>query len=84
MLHQHRMYFNNTATTLVCVNEGVSLPVVRKLGHAYFERGSDMLYTSSELQKVHRRFFHAKREMLYSVMKRADAANVVPNTLKQL
>lgn len=58
-MDQHRMYFNNTTNTLMCLNEGVGLPVVRKLGHAYYEWGPDVLYTYPELQKIHKHFFHA-------------------------
>ena len=83
-MDQHRLYFYNTTNKLVCVNEGVILPVVRKLGHAYYQWGPEVLYTYPELQKIHKHFFHAKPERLYNVMKRAEVANVVPETLKQL
>eukprot|EP00170_Pyropia_yezoensis_P002031 contig_8686_g2035 len=83
-MDQHRLYFYNTTNKLVCVNEGVILPVVRKLGHAYCQGGAEVPYTYPELQKIHKHFFHAKPERLYNVMKRAEVANVVPEALKQL
>eukprot|EP00170_Pyropia_yezoensis_P002908 contig_12183_g2914 len=55
-MDQHRLYFINTTNELVCVNEGVSLPVVRKLGDAYYQWGPEVLYTYPELQKIHKHF----------------------------
>lgn len=71
-MDRHRMYFNITTNNLVCVNEGVGLPVVRKLGHAYHEWGPEVLYTYPELQKSHKHFFHGTPERLYNLMKRAQ------------
>lgn len=82
-MNLHRMYFNNTANTLVCVNEAVCLPMVRKLGHAYDEWCLDALYTYSEVQKIDKHFFHAKSVRLYSVMQHADVPNVEAETLNQ-
>lgn len=82
-MDHHRICFNNTTNTLACVNDGVGLPVVRKPGHAYYEWGFDMLYTYPELRKTHKHVCHARPERLSNVMKRADASNVVPDTLKQ-
>lgn len=83
-MDEHRMYFNNATNHLVCVDEGVNSPVVRKLGHAYNEWDADVLFTFPELQNTHKHFFHAKPERIYNIMKRAEVKDVNVETLKQL
>ena len=60
IMDRYRMYVNNVTNHLVCVNEGVAVPVVRKYGHIYLDWGSDILYTFSELQRIHKHFYHAR------------------------
>jgi len=83
-LDLHRMYVNNVTNRLVCVSEGVAVPLVRKFGHIYLDWGSEILYTFPELQRIHKHFYHAKPERLYSLMRRAKDKQATPETLRQL
>jgi hypothetical protein len=69
-------------TFLHCTAEGWKLPLVRKLGHLYLEwSGTDrILYTKSELQKLHRNFSHPSTQNLFALLKRAKADNLDANT----
>lgn len=53
-LDLYRMYVNNVTNRLIGLNESVTTPLVRKIGHIYLEWGADILYTFSELQRIHR------------------------------
>lgn len=44
-LDEHKMYVNNTTDMLECVNKGIQVPLVRKLGHLFFEWEANILYT---------------------------------------
>jgi hypothetical protein len=62
--------------------EDWNLPLVRKLRHVYFEWSATdrILYTKSELQKLHRNFSHPSTQNLFALLKRAKADNVDANT----
>ena len=83
-LDLHRMYVNNVTNRLVCVDEGVAVPLVRKFGHIYLDWGAEILYTFPELQRIHKHFYHAKPERLYALMRRAKDQQATPETLRQL
>jgi len=72
-LDRYKMYVNNITDELVCVNDGISLPTIRSDGHVYYswEWRPDILYTFSELVRIHRHFFHASPERLCAVMRRS-------------
>ena len=84
IMDRYRMYVNKVTNHLVCVNEGVAVPVVRKYGRIYLDRGSDVLYTLSELQRIHKHFYHAKPVRLYALMRRYKVKEATPGTLRQL
>jgi len=44
IMDRYRMYVNNVTDHLVCVNEGVAVPEVRKYGHIYLDWGSDLVH----------------------------------------
>ena len=84
IMDRYCMYVNNVTNHLVCVNEGVAVPAARQYGHIYLDWGSDTLYTFSELQRIHKHFYHAKPERLYALMRRSKDKEATPGTLRQL
>jgi len=80
----HRMYVNNVTNHLVCVNDGVAVPLVRKFCHIYLAWGFEVLYTFPKLQHIHKNFYHAKPERLFSLIRRAKDKQATPETLRQL
>jgi len=84
ILDLYHMWVNDVTNHLVCINEGVSLPLVRKLGRISLDWGSIFLYTFPELQRIHKHFYHAKPERLYALMSRAEDEHAAPKTLRQL
>ena len=84
ILDLYHMWVNDVTNHLVCINEGVSLPLVRKLGRIYLDWGSIILYTFPELQRIHKHFYHANPERLYALMSRAKDEHAAPKTLRQL
>ena len=63
---------------------GCKLPLVKKHSHLYLEWPDEFLYTTEELRKMHRHFFHPKSERLYAVMRRSDPNNCSPQNLRDL
>ena len=69
---------------LLCPERGWSLPLTRKLGHIYIEWGTEVLYTTNELQRIHRHFIHAPADRLFSLMKRAYDPSATLETRKRM
>jgi hypothetical protein len=67
--------------TLKAPKSGWSIPLVRKLGHVYLEwQPKDrILYTRSELTKLHRGFFHPTSKRLLELIKRAKLEDLDAN-----
>lgn len=64
--------------------DGWKFPLTRKNGHVYLEWTVGVFYTSTELRKIHRHFYHPHPGKLYSVMKRADRGKVSPDLMSDL
>jgi hypothetical protein len=67
---------------LHCTAEDWKLPLVRRLGHVYLEwfATDRILYTKSELQKLHGNFSPPSTQNLFALLKRAKADNLDANT----
>jgi hypothetical protein len=67
---------------LHCKAEDWKLPLLRKLGDVYLEWSAKdrILYTKSELQKLHRNFSHPSTQNLFAWLKRAKSDNLNANT----
>ncbi|CDF33317.1 unnamed protein product [Chondrus crispus] len=83
-LDQYGMKVQVSENLLTSEEGGWKLPLTRKLGHLYLEWCTEMLYTSGELRKIHRHFFHPTSDRLYAVMKRADPEHCSPQDLHKL
>lgn len=55
-----------------------------KLGHLYYDWGPEVLFTGTELMKVHRHYHIPDSERLYSVIRRADPSITSPQVLQEL
>lgn len=64
--------------------EGWDIPLVRKRGHLFLEWEACFLFSSSDVLRVHRHFFHPKSTRLYDVIRRAEPENTSPSLLKGL
>ena len=64
---------------------GYTMPIVRKFGHLYLEwPASNILFTRSELTKLHRQFKHPSTDKLINLLKRSKVSGVDANTKKML
>lgn len=64
--------------------DGWSVPIVEKYGHAYIEWPTPILYTESELRRVHRYFNHPEPHRIYAVMKRGASEKTYLSDLSTL
>ena len=64
--------------------QGWMATLTQKLGHIYLTCDQNILYTPTELTRIHRHFFHPHSERLFSLMKRAQDPDATPETHKQL
>lgn len=55
-----------------------SVQLKRKLRHAYVEWADNILYTETELRKMHRHFYHPSTDKLFKMIKRAEPTNEHP------
>lgn len=58
--------------TMSSTSEDWTVPLARKLGHAYIEWTDNILYTENELMKIHRHFYHPSTDKLYAIIKLAE------------
>ena len=59
--------------------------LMQKHGYLFLEwKGSRILFTCRELEKIHRSFFHPHPRKLYNMMKRARPTETTKGTLKEL
>lgn len=81
-----KFFYNNLTDELICPSLSWKLKVKRKLGHAYLEwkKEHQLLFTKSELIKLHRAFSHPNTEKLYNLLKRARPQDLTPDTRKTL
>jgi hypothetical protein len=81
------LIFDNMKKTLSSPMMSVSLPVVRKMGHAYLEWPEEVLYTESEVRKIHSAFYHPSADKLFNLIRRANpsvATSSLLNTIKHI
>ena len=85
LLDSALLYANNVDNLLVNERLNYSIPVVRKFGHMYIEWDSAaVLFTRSELKKIHRQFKHPSTDKLMNLLKRSKLKDVDRNTRKML
>ena len=82
LLDKCRMYFNNVRNLLCFPDINWEIPIARKLGHAYVEwkKLDSILFTRSELLRLHRGFQHPHQDKLLNILKRARPTDLDPQT----
>ena len=55
-----------------------------KHGHLFYEWERSVLYTDTELRRIHRHFYHPQPERIFNLMKRSNDPEATPETYKQL
>ena len=77
VLDNEKIVANNFQNELQAAHHGWSMPLTRKHGHLYLTWNSkSILFTKSEIIKLHRHFKHPTSGKLYEVMKRARPSQV--------
>ena len=85
LLDANKLYANNVDNELCSSALGFKIPITRKFGHMYIEwPTSSVLFTRSELVKLHRQFKHPSAEKLYNLLKRSKVADVDSDTRRLL
>ena len=82
LLDDCRIYFSNVKNLLCFPDINWEIPISRKLGHAYVEWKTldSILFTRSELLRLHRGFQHPHQDKLLNLLKRARPADLDPQT----
>ena len=85
ILDRESLVPNNVINELQSHVQGWSIPIIRKLGHLYIAWGEDeILFTQSELRKLHRHFHHPSGTKLLNLIRRSGLADVDEKMKKML
>lgn len=63
---------------------GWETPLVWKLDHMYVEWPPTVLFTTAEMRKIHRHFFHSHPEKFFQLLRRADTEAVSGENVQSL
>lgn len=82
VMDKYKFYVNTVSNELICPSASWKVPLTRKFGHVYLEWNPkhEILFTKSELIKIHRGFHHPSTDKLYNILKRADPNNLTSHT----
>ncbi len=84
ILDSQGIFANNVDNVLCCPSLGWTTPIIRKRGHLYLcWTSKDILYTKTELIKLHRHFYHPSTDKLMNLIKRASP-NQADNATRKL
>jgi transposase InsO family protein len=86
VLDAYGLTADTVKNSLKCPSIGWEIPLVRKLGHVYLEwpLETNILFTKSELTKLHRGFYHPTNENLMNLLKRARPNDLDKDTNRLL
>jgi hypothetical protein len=65
---------DNTTNQLMNPTGLWSIPVVRKFGHAYIEWPAEVMYTETEVRRLHSSFYHTSADKLFNLIRRANSS----------
>jgi hypothetical protein len=82
VMDSHNLQFLSVSNELECVTEDWKMPVVRQLGHGYliWTPLSNVCYTRTQLERLHRQLYHPSVGKLLNLLRRADPNKVSPET----
>ncbi len=85
-MEQHKWYVNEVSRELICSeNPSLKVELVKKNGHLYLEWSpAVILFSRSDLLKIHRRFVHSTPEKLCKLLKKAAPKQFDSNTRRLL
>jgi hypothetical protein len=85
-LGKHQLNPLSVQNQLWCVTERWTLSIIRKNGHLYLRWNSTPFvnYSRSQLDRLHRQFFHPSAGKLWNLLNRAYPNSVCSNTLALL
>ena len=83
-MKQFKLVLDTDNLRLSSKSEGWDVPLTSKRGHLYYEWKLEILFTQSELVRIHKHFYHPKSERLYSLMKRGVPERTSPEVLRDL
>ena len=81
ILDREKLVADNVSNVLSSKRFGWELPITRKDGHLFLTWDySTVLYTKSELKKLHYHFFHPTSQKLFDLISRAKLEHATPET----
>lgn len=83
-LMKYKMVIDVDQKTLHSKLQGWTIDLQLKNGHLYYQWDISILFTESELRKVHNHFYHPEPERLFSLFKRAEPSSASPQLLQDL
>lgn len=84
VMDKYKLIADNVDNKLICKKNDWNGGLTRKYGQIYYEWQYGVMYTELELKRIHRHFYHAHPELIYSLMKRAEDINLKEDTRKLL
>ena len=78
------VYVNNVQNLLVHDKLGWAIPLQRINGHVYYKWEEEVLFTISELKKMHLGLYHPSTEKLINLIRRANSQDATGETSKIL
>ena len=85
VLDRFQLVAENVRNVLENRKQGWTLPIQRKHGHLYLSwDASEVLFTASELKKLHGHFYHPSSSKLYALLRKTHPDETTGETLKTL
>lgn len=83
LLDKHKLVADNVDKVLVNKISGWSVPITRAHGHLFIRWDlREVMYTRTELERLHLHFFHPSVQKLLALLKRGTPDRVKPDTPK--
>lgn len=84
LMKENRLIMDISDHQVNLKTDGCSLPLAEKNVHAYFQWASKVIYTTTELRKIHPHLYQTHPGKLFAVMKRTDPDSVSPSVMEDL